>query len=89
MCGVGVSPCGIGILQWLVPALVARGTGRWKESDHLVPSWAQVTDAGAVKAFYRGQANWLTYFPSWFPLILLWSMFLITLFFAMYCLSTL
>ncbi|MDX1934415.1 MAG: DUF6785 family protein [Capsulimonadales bacterium] len=89
MGGVGVSPCGIGMLQWLVPALPARGTGRWKDSDYLVPAWARVTDPEAVKAFYRGGADWQSHLHAWAVPIAFWTALLLALFGAMFCLSVL
>jgi hypothetical protein len=89
MGGVGVSPTGIGMLQWLVSALPARGTGKWKDSDYLVPEWARVTDGPAVKAFYAGRAVWWEFLPAWAGPVALWSGFLLVLFAAMYCLSVL
>jgi len=89
MGGVGISPCGIGMLQWLVSALPARAKGKWKDTDYLVPEWARVTDKEAVNGFYKGQENWWEHLGAWLPSILLWSAFLLVLFFAMFCISVL
>ncbi|GAB4463092.1 MAG: hypothetical protein OHK0029_31160 [Armatimonadaceae bacterium] len=89
MGGVGISPAGIGMMQWLVSALPARAKGKFKESDYLIPEWTRVTDKEAAKAFYAGQTTWWEHIREWLMPMLLWSVFLLVLFFAMFCVSVL
>jgi hypothetical protein len=89
MGGVGVSPCGIGLLQWLVPTLPARATGKWKDTDALAPHWSRVTDEEAAKAFLAGRSSILEHWQAWATPVLVWSGFLLALFGCLFCVAML
>jgi hypothetical protein len=89
MGGVGVSPCGIGLMQWLVPTLAARGTGKWSDTDSLVPAWSRVTDPDAAKAFFAGRSSLGEHWHAWAGPVAVWSGFLLALFGVMFCAAVL
>lgn len=88
--GVGVSPCGIGMLQWLVPTLPVRARDpKLADTNGLLPDWTRVTDPEAARAFYEGRAAFWDHAAAWLVPMLAWTAFLLALFGGMYCLATL
>lgn len=82
MGSVGISPTGIGMLQWLIPGIVAKDSGGKSPLLH-------ITDPRAITAFREGRTAWADYLGAWIGPILTWSGFLLVLFGVMFCLSVL
>ncbi len=86
---------GIGMMQFLTPALVGwkhYGTpqNKWDNWAHFVPRWA-VPDPSVIPGYYTGRT---TFFApetllGWAQPIAVWTGFLFTMLFCFYCIATL
>jgi len=86
---------GIGMIQFLNPTLVgwrhfATPTNHWGNWQFLVPRWA-VPPADVVEGYYLGHSSFFTprNAAAWAGPICLWTLFILTLMTAMYCVSSL
>ena len=93
---VAVGIPSMGLLQFLLPSLVASSyfattENDWSETLHAhIPEWLVVTDTRAVTDFYEGIAPgesvpWL----FWIKPLLIWGLFVLVFYFTTLCLSTL
>ena len=85
-----------GFLQSLLPTLVAPTyfatlENNWSETLHPhIPRWLCVWDANAVTNFYEGiEGGEAVPFLIWLKPLLVWTLFILVLYFTTLCLSTL
>ena len=86
---------GIGMMQFLTPALVgwkyyATKENKWENWHHLIRPWA-VPDASVAKDYYKGQTTLFTpeHLAGWAGPIIIWTGFIFTLLFCFYCIAAL
>ncbi|MCG9128526.1 hypothetical protein JT359_13070 [Candidatus Poribacteria bacterium] len=92
---VAVGIPSMGLLQFLIPCLVALGYFTTPENDWAetlqpqIPDWLVVTDTQAITDFYEGLSPggnipWV----SWINPLLVWTLFIVVFYFTIICLST-
>ena len=86
---------GIGMMQFLTPALVgwkhfATKENKWENWFQYIPGWA-VPDPSVVEGYYKGKTSFFTAetMTAWTGPILIWTGFIFTLLFCFYCIATL
>ena len=86
---------GIGMMQFLTPALVgwkhfATKENKWENWHQFIPPWA-VPDTSVVDGYYKGKTSFFTAdnLVGWAGPILIWTGFIFTLLFCFYCIATL
>ena len=86
---------GIGMMQFLTPALVgwkhfATKENQWESWRHFIPVWA-VPDPSVVDGYYHGKTSFFRpeNLTGWAGPIFLWTGFIVTLLFCFYCIATL
>ncbi|MDR3708621.1 MAG: hypothetical protein P4L33_09980 [Capsulimonadaceae bacterium] len=92
---LGVYIGGIGLMQFLHPALVgwsyfATPQNRWDQWFHFIRKWA-VPDPSVIPEYYSGRSSFFTipHLMGWAGAICVWSAFLFVLLFCLYCIATL
>ena len=92
---IAVYICGIGMMQFLNPALVgwrhfATKENKWANWFDLIRTWA-VPDPSVVPDYYTGKSSFFTaaHLPGWAGAITVWTAFIFVLLFCMYCIATL
>ena len=86
---------GIGMMQFLTPALVgwkhfATHENKWENWHRFVPAWA-VPDSSVIGEYYSGKSSFFTpaHLLGWAVPIAVWTGFIFTLLFCFYCIATL
>ena len=86
---------GIGMIQFLNPTLIgwrhfATPSNHWGNWQYLVRSWS-APPADVVEAYYQGHSSFFTprNWGGWIGPICIWTLFILTLMTAMYCVSVL
>jgi len=86
---------GIGMMQFLTPALVGwkhfqTPQNKWDSWAHFVPRWA-VPDPSVVPGYYAGRTTFFTpeTLHGWAQPIAVWTGFIFTLLFCFYCIAAL
>ena len=83
-----------GMMRYLIPSLLcyrhfATPENDWANIFHqYIPKWSVVTDSHAIGSFFEGTGSaestpWL----PWLRPLLVWTLFLLTLYFVIFCLS--
>jgi len=86
---------GIGMMQFLTPALVgwkhfATHENKWENWHRFIPDWA-VPDSTVIADYYTGKSSLFTaaHLLGWAVPIAVWTGFIFTLLFCFYCIATL
>ena len=86
---------GIGMMQFLTPALVgwrhfATHENKWENWHRFIPTWA-VPDPAVIADYYAGKSSLFTsaHLLGWAVPIAVWTGFIFTLLFCFYCIATL
>ena len=86
---------GIGMMQFLTPALVGwkhfqTPQNKWNSWEHFVPKWA-TPDPAVIPGYYTGRTTFFTpeNLLGWAQPIAVWTGFIFTLLFCFYCLAAL
>lgn len=86
---------GIGMMQFLTPALVGwkhfqTPQNKWDSWAHFVPRWA-VPDPSVVPGYYAGRTTFFApeVLAAWAQPIAIWTGFIFTLLFCFYCVAAL
>jgi len=95
MSTLGVYIGGIGLMQFLHPALVgwsyfATPQNRWEQWFPYMRKWA-VPNQSVVAEYYAGHSTFFTadHMAGWAGAICIWSVFLFVLLFCLHCIATL
>jgi len=90
-----VGICGIGLMQFLVPALTGptkyvTSTNGWNSWTYLLKSWA-FPSKSVIPDYYEGHSTFFTqaHIMGWLTPICIWSTFLFVLLYCMFCIGTL
>ena len=86
---------GIGMMQFLTPALVgwkhfATKENKWGNWHQYIPPWA-VPNTSVINGYYKGKTSFFLpeNLTGWAGPILIWTAFIFTLLFCFYCIATL
>ncbi len=92
---VAITIGGIGMMQFLTPALVgwkhfATHENKWENWHRFLPAWA-VPDPSVIPEYYAGKSSLFTpaHLAAWAEPIAVWTGFIFTLLFCFYCIAAL